>query len=166
MNLQALFSDDFIQVAAFPFMLMFGLLAISNSLQELFRVMRGMQSYTWKATPARLTRREVVFEKGDETADYYRIRVDYTYQIGQKTYTAHRIAIGIGEYHHQEAKAQTILEQYLPSQDTLTVYVNPRQPKQATIHRGRNLDSFLKEVFWILFFVLCSASLYLIYQRV
>ncbi|MFZ4826917.1 MAG: DUF3592 domain-containing protein [Phototrophicaceae bacterium] len=165
--LEAIESMPFIFPIAFALMGFLGMLAFGKFVSELFRLVQGLQSYGWTPVTARLTRREVVFEKGDsdlDTSDYYHVCIDYQYEMRNNTYTAHRVAFGLGEYYTQENQAQAML-QLVPLAPTLTVYVNPLFPKSAVIRRGRDLDSFLAEVAWLTFYVLGTLIFYIIYRQ-
>ena len=93
--------------------------------------MRAAQA--WPAVPAVVQESEVVTHH-DSDGNTYSIRIVYTYEVDEVSYTSERYDFRVGSSSGRSSK-QSVVSQYPPGKRT-TAYVNPADPTQAVLYRG------------------------------
>lgn len=112
------------------FALLGGLIAI----YALYMQNRAEDTQSWKSTTGLMVEARIVERTTDDGIDY-KLRVGYSYRVGDEVYHGRRISFALKDYYDDRAEAEYALTDYL-DRDQVEVYYNPKNPRDAVLERG------------------------------
>jgi len=99
----------------------------------------ALRSYTWKKVPCTMVYSKVTqapYSANTPTALHYQLHVEYNYTFEGRRYTSRRLTTGKSSGTTDPASGHHLVSQ-LPPGTAGTCYVNPRNPSEAVMQRGR-----------------------------
>jgi len=117
-----------------------------------------LRLYAWNAVPCQIVRSEVGQEEG---SDRYHPVVEYTYQVGQRTYTGTRYTLTPRRY-ERYSEAAAIIARFPPGSEQ-RCYVDPEQPVYAVLKRQSPWFG-LVALFPLLFVLIGVGGLYALWR--
>ncbi len=117
-----------------------------------------LRLYAWNAVPCQIVRSEVGQEEG---SDRYFPVVEYTYQVGQRTYTGTRHTLTPRRY-DQYSEVAAIIARFSPGSEQ-RCYVDPEQPVYAVLKRQSPWFG-LVAMFPLLFVLIGVGGLYALWR--
>ena len=133
------------------FLVIFGGLGIAFLVIALVSRRKAQTSQSWSTAAARVLASEVSehasHDSDNQTQFSYEPVVEYSYTVGQQTYTSRRIAYGANSF--GRGQAQKMIERYLVG-SAVTARYNPANPAEAVLETqaaGATLFLILGSVF-------------------
>ena len=139
-------------------LLIFGVLGIVFLVIALVSRQKAQASQSWPTAAAKVLASEVKQhvspDSDQQTQSSYEPVVEYSYSVGQQTYTSRRIAYGANSF--GLGQAQTMIARY-PVGSAVTAHYNPANPAEAVLEtKAAGATLFL--ILGIVFLALCALS--------
>jgi len=134
-----------VPVAIAALMMLVGLALIALAVRNW---VRGAATREWRQAEAEIVRSFVLVDKGTES-DTFTPTVEYAYQVAGVSYRGMRLrfgACGSSNRAHAERAAAAY-----PAGSRHPVFVNPRDPKDAVLHRGTARTNIAIAIFGCVF---------------
>ena len=116
------------------FLLIFGALGIVFLVVALVSRQKAQASQSWPTAAARVlaseVREHVRYDSDNQSQFSYEPVVEYSYTVGQQTYSSRRIAYGANSF--GRGQAQKMIERY-PVGSAVTARYNPANPAEAVL---------------------------------
>ena len=130
--------------------ILFWLIAIGAFCYETRQIIFGKSSNNWRSRSARVV--DVIVEtRVDEGRRQSRPKINYEYRYNRKRYTGNKVKYG-DLWCSNYGKSLDLLDGIVQGSE-ITIYVNPKRPSQAVLHRGYEGSAFWLVVFLGVFFL-------------
>ena len=115
--------------------LVFGMLGMIFVVITLFNRRKAQKAQGWLVSSGTVTATDIrqhtsIDDDGSAGSTYFEPVVEYTYQVGEQTYTSRRIAFGANQFDSGTARKK--VDQY-PQGKSIEVRYNPEKPEEAVL---------------------------------
>ncbi|MBB3166888.1 DUF3592 domain-containing protein [Simiduia aestuariiviva] len=135
--------------------ILFWILSISIFLYEVYQILLGKSSKSWKSHPAKVI--EVKIEtRTDEGTEESSPKIKYQYRYMGASYIGNKVKYG-DLWSTNYRSSNDLLRGVVKGRD-VNIYVNPNRPNQSVLHRGYEGNILWFLVFFCVFFAIAFKS--------
>ena len=123
------------------------------TLQAVEAYVAARRSQDWPAVPVTVEECLVKKKRGNESGDYWVVKVKYRYRVGEEEFHGTRMA-PLPVQTRSARTAEELEELYRPGSE-VTVFYDPTKPRRAMLGRGLGEDNYVALAYVPLVWLVC-----------